>query len=273
MALIPAPIVAAPEPLRRRYGLFDAAIGPLDLPLHGEAGGIRYVPAVCGGQTYAYGVNCYTAETLPTKPVDSDNDLVEAPVFALLSTLACGPVGYTGTELEAKVRRRLEGSEQWGVEQALWSGLDFEGNPLGINTLSGTAVDVGVVTDPDGLGLITDVVATLEKYAYTEQGYGFTAYLHAPVEVAAFAAEAGLILADGQRKVTPMGSVWSFGAYPPGQIIVTGQTTVWRSPEVSVVQSLDRVTNEVLLLAERTYAVSFECFAGAVDFDPLEVVS
>lgn len=273
MTLIPAPIVPAPEPLRRRYGIFDWAIGPLDLPLHGEAGGVRYVPDTCGGQVNAYGVNCYTAETLPTKPIDSDNEEIDTGVFALFSTLNCGAVGYTGAQLDAKVRRRLEGSEQWGIEQALWSGLDFEGNSLGIRSLSSEAVDVGVVTDPDGLGLITDVVATLEKYAHTEQGYGFTAYLHAPIEVAAFAAEAGLIVPDGQRKVTPMGSVWAFGAYPPGQIIVTGQTTLWAAPGVSVVQSMDRATNEVLLLAERTYAVSFDCFAGAVDFDPLEVVS
>ena len=38
-SLIPAPIVPAPQPLRRRYGLFDAASGPLDLPAHGEGGG------------------------------------------------------------------------------------------------------------------------------------------------------------------------------------------------------------------------------------------
>ena len=273
MVMIPGQIVTAPEPLRRRYGIFDWAIGPLDLPLHGEAGGVRYVPAACGGQTYAYGVNCYTAETLPAKPKDSDNEEIETGVFALFSTLACGAVGYTNAELEAKARRRLDGSAQWGIEQALWTGEDFEGNALGIRSLDSEAVDIGTVTDPDGLGLITDVVATLERYAYTEQGYGFSAYIHAPIEVAAFAAESGLVLADGQRKVTPMGSVWAFGAYPPGRIIVTGQTTLWQSPDIALASALDRVTNEQLLLAERTYAVSFDCFAGSVDFDPLEMVS
>ncbi|MEE3918786.1 hypothetical protein V2I01_10960 [Micromonospora sp. BRA006-A] len=37
MALIPGQIVTPPEPGLRRYGLFNAASGPLDLPApHGE---------------------------------------------------------------------------------------------------------------------------------------------------------------------------------------------------------------------------------------------
>jgi hypothetical protein len=88
--------------------------------------------------------------------------------------------------------------------------------------------------------------------------------------VAAFAAEAGLIIVDGQRKVTPMGSVWAFGAYPSGEVIVTGQTTVWRAPEISVYSSFENASNEVVLVAERAYSVAFECFAGRAEFNPLE---
>jgi hypothetical protein len=117
------------------------------------------------------------------------------------------------------------------------------------------------------------VVGALERYAYTDNQYGGVAYIHAPVEVAALAAEAGLILQDGpNRKVTPMGSVWSFGAYPAGSVIVTGQTAVWRAPEIQVYDSFDRTSNEVVLVAERTYSVAFECFAGRAELDPLEEV-
>lgn len=268
MALIPAPVVPAPEPLRRRYGLFDAASGPIDLPSHGEGGGVRFVPTSCG-TAYAYGVTCYQGEVAaPEKPLDGDNDEVETGVFVALSTLNCGAVGYTQNEYRAKVRRRLEMNEQPAVERALWSGLDLEGNSLNIRSLTGEAEPVDPGFDP---GLITDVVGALERYAYTEQGYGGTAYLHAPVEVAAFAAEAGLVLPDGNRKVTPMGSVWAFGAYPAGSVIVTGQTTVWRSPEVQVYNAFDNATNAVLMVAERAYSVAFECFAGEAEFNPLEV--
>ena len=75
-----------------------------------------------------------------------------------------------------------------------------------------------------------------------------------------------------RRKVTPMGSIWSFGAYPAGSIIVTGQTAVWRAPEIQVYHSFDQNTNEVVLVAERAYSVAFECFAGRAEFDPLEEV-
>lgn len=271
MALIPAPIVAAPEQLRKRYGLFDAAIGPLDLPAHGDGGGVRFTPLACGG-AYAYGVTCYEPGTAPEKPLDGGNEEVSTGVFAVLSTLNCSAPSYTDEEFRTQARRRLEGSEMAAVERALWGGLDFEAQSLGTLSLSGEAEPVDPPGDP---GLITDIVGALERYAYTTQGYGGVAYLHAPIEVAAFAAEAGLVLPETSgptgRKITPMGSVWVFGAYPPGSIIVTGQTTVWRSPEIQVYNAFDRESNEVLMVAERTYAVGFECFAGEAEFNPLEV--
>lgn len=273
MALIPAPLITAPEPSRRRYGLFDAASGPLDLTAHGEGGGVRYVPVSCG-EGIAYGVRCYTGEgddTPPAKPDDEgDNDLIETGVFAALSTLRCNAVGYQLPEMRDKVRRRLEASEQATVERALWTGLDADGDDLEILDLSGAAVQIPAGYDPDS---IADVVAALEQYAYTTNGYGFQAYIHAPIEVAALAAEAYLVLPDGQRKVTPMGSIWAFGAYPPGSIIVTGQTTVWRAPEVAAYDAFDPTTNQRFLVAERAYSVAFECFAGQAEFDPLEATS
>ncbi|AAT36763.1 Pas15 [Actinoplanes phage phiAsp2] len=272
--MIPAPIVPAPERLRRRYGLFDAASGPLDFPAHGEGGGVRFQPLECG-RAYPYGVACYGVENpAPAKPLDQGNDEVSTGVFVVLATVNCGAVGYTDEEFRTQARRRLEGNEQAAVEAAFWTGLDFEGQSLDILDLNGAAEDVDPGYDP---GLITDVVGALERYAYTEQGYGGVAYIHAPIEVAAFAAEAGLVLPETSgpngRKVTPLGSVWSFGAYPAGSIIVTGQTTVWRSAEIVVHNSFDQNTNEVLMVAERAYAVAHECFAGRAEFDPLEVVS
>jgi|SRR6185312_3531813 len=271
MAIIPGMTVPAPEPLRRRYGLFDAAIGPLDLPTHGQGGGVRYVPSGCGS-VRALGIDCYAPGAAPTKPIDGDDEEIETGVFAVLGTMECTLVGYSQTELENKALRRLESGEMAAVETALWSGLDFEGNELGIRNLDETAVPI-----PSGYedGLITEVVGALERYAYTDQQYGGVAYIHAPIEVAAFAAEAGLVLAEqgSTRKITPLGSVWVFGAYPAGELIVTGQTTVWRGAGVDMATAFDRISNLELIVAERAYAVSFDCFAGRATYDPLEVVS
>lgn len=277
MAIVPAPNVAAPEPLRRRYGIFDAAAGPIPLPPHGEGGGVQYVSETCG-TARVLGVDCYDPGDAPVKPFDSDDDLVETGVFNVMATLTCTLVGYTVEQLRNKVLRRMEANSQAAVERALWSGLDFEGNALGIKHFTGAggeAVDIGGSYDP---GLIADVVAALERYAYFTQDYGYAAYLHAPIEVAALAAEAGLVHEErmtggqSQRKVTPLGSIWAFGAYPAGQIVVTGQTTVWRGEE-RVVQTFERTDNQALLLAERAYSVSYDCFAGRAEYDPLEVVS
>jgi hypothetical protein len=270
MAIIPGMVVTPPEPLRRRYGLFDAASGPIDLPTHGEGGGVRYVPVTCG-EAYAYGVTCYSGEvTAPAKPLDADTAEVSSGVFAVLATLNCGAPGYSTEELRAKVLRRMESTEQAAVERAFWSGLDFEGNSLDTLALDAEATAVPTNYDP---ALITDVVGALERYAYTDNQYGGVAYLHAPIEVAAFAAEAGLVIPDGpNRKITPLGSVWSFGAYPAGEVIVTGQTAVWRTPQIQVYDAFDQTSNEVTLVAERAYAVAFECFAGRAEFDPLEEV-
>jgi hypothetical protein len=274
MAITPGLKVPAPEQLRRRYGLFDAASGPLDLAPHGQGGGVQFVPFNCG-EAYAYGVNCYTGDDpAPVKPVDVDAEEVSTGAFAVLATIECSAVGYSLEEYRTKVRRRLEGAEQAAVEAAFWTGLDFEGNPLGILNLDTEAQPVTAGYDP---GLITDVLGALERYAYTDNAYGGVAYIHAPIEVAAFAAEAGLILPEGSsptaRKLTPLGSVWAFGAYPAGEVIVTGQTTLWREPETQVYDAFDTATNLRLLVAERTYAAAFECFAGRAEFDPLEVTS
>lgn len=268
VAIAPAPLIEAPEPLKARYGLFTAASGPLALPDHGEAAGVRYVPLTCG-DAHAYGIQCYAPGDAPDKPHDPDNAEVNTGVFGALATLACSSVGYTLAEMRAKVARRLDASEQSVVEAAFWSGLDFQGGSLGILSLDDEAEDVGGNYNPD---LITDVIGALERYAYTTHGYGYQAYIHAPVEVAAFAHESGQVLLDGNRKVTPMGSIWSFGAYPAGSIIVTGQTTVWRG-DVQSYDAFEPVTNQRLLVAERAYSVSFDCFAGRAEFDPLEVTS
>lgn len=269
MAVIaPAPLIDAPEPLKARYGLFTAASGPLALPDHGEASGVRYVPLTCG-DAHAYGIQCYDAGAAPDKPQDPDNAEVSTGVFGALATLACSAVGYTLPEMRAKVLRRLEASEQSTVEAAFWTGQDFEGQPLGILNLTDEAQDIGGNYNPD---LITDVIGALERYAYTTNGYGYQAYIHAPVEVAAFAHESGQVLLDGNRKVTPMGSIWSFGAYPAGSIIITGQTTVWRG-DVQQYDAFEPTTNQRFLIAERAYSVSFDCFAGRAEFDPLEVTS
>lgn len=284
MATVPAPLVQAPEPGRRRYGLFQAASGPLDLPsLGGRGGGARYVSEACG-LARPYPIGCTDgAVNVPEggKAADEGNPEVEAAPFIVLATIECGVAGYRASEFETQVQRRLEAGEQGAAELALWTGEDADGDDLDILNLQDTAEAVFPSENFD----LDAVIGGLEDYAYHQQGYGYTAFIHAPVRVAAYAGAANLIDRDGPLLRTPYGSIWVFGGGYPGTgaggastfpngsyIHITGQVTVWRSPDVHVFpadQTLNRITNQRLLVAEREYAIGFDCLNGRAEFNPI----
>ncbi len=288
MGINPGQLINGPEPIRRRYGLFTAASGPVDIPLpHGRGGGVRFIPVTCG-VAHPYPIGCYSGEVeVPEegKPADPSDMEFESGVFSVIASEECGSVGFTAPEFEAKVRRRLDNGEQGAAELALWTGQDENGNSLDIPHLAETT-DTVAVSDPLE---IQAVVAALEDWAYRVHGYGHAAYIHAPVAAAAWAGEAGLVRQEGPLKVTPYGSIWVFGGGYPGTgaagaapptgglyLHVTGQVQVWRAPEPFVYpanQTMNRVTNQHLLIAEREYAISFDCVNGRALFDPLGGVS
>lgn len=285
MALHPGDLIAGPEPLRRRYGLFDAANGPVDLSDHGRGGGVRFLPVTCG-QAHPYRIGCYAGEVdSDEKPVDPSDEEFQTGVFSVIATEECGSVGFTATEFQNKVLRRLSNGEQGAAELALWTGVDGDGDALDIPHL---AEDPTTISVGNPLSIV-HVVAALEDWAYRAQGYGHVAYIHAPVAVAAHAADAGLVIEDRPVKRTPYGSIWVFGGGYPGTgdggaaapdggayMHVTGQVQVWRSPEPFVYppdQTMNRTTNQRLLVAEREYAISFDCMNGRALFDPLGDVS
>jgi hypothetical protein len=291
-------LIPGPEPIQRRYGLFTAASGPVHFSTpHGRGGGVRYAPVSCG-EAHPYPIGCYEGDVqresgliqwrtgdAPTKPRDPDNGEVDTGVFAVVASIECGTVGYTAAEDAERVRRRLRNGEQGAVEYALWTGIDQSGNDLDILNLSETAEDI-FITDPDTL---VELVSALEDYAYRDQNYGHTAFIHAPVSVSAWAAEANLVLHDGKLQRTPYGSIWVFGGGYPGTgesasnapvggayVHITGQVQVWASPDefiYPVDQTMDKAHNQRLLIAEREYSVGFECFNGRAEFDPLGGVS
>ncbi|MFW6092051.1 MAG: hypothetical protein ACOC96_10275 [Actinomycetota bacterium] len=276
MSIIPPPVVDGPEPRGRRYGLFAAAIGPLDLPMpHGRGGGVTFEPHSCG-DAHPYPIECDTAE----KVTQDEAGIVEAAPFAVTATIECGTVGHTTAEDETRVLRRLESGEQRAAERALWSGQTDAGDSLDIDALV-TASDL--VTPPDAESMAS-VVGALEQWLYADLAYGHTGYLHAQPIVAAYAADRGLVVRDGPLLRTPLGSIWVFGGGYPGTgeggaqpdgddtwLHASGLVTVWRAPEpwvAPVDQTTDRGTNQRLLLAEREYAVGFECGVGRALFQP-----
>jgi hypothetical protein len=153
---------------------------------------------------------------------------------------------------------------------------------------------VPTLTPPDPSDIVS-VLATAEQWMYGVQdvlsdlgpveglGYNYRAYVHATPRVAAYAADKHLVEQSGIYKLTPLGSVWVFGGGYSGAlpgaaaavdgtdaIYITGQVTIWRDPEIQVPslrQVFDRGTNQWYALAERAYAVAFDCGVAAVPFE------
>lgn len=281
MVMIPGPLIAAPEPVGRRYGLLSAASGPIDLPEKGRGGGVRYIPVSCG-EAHTYPIDCSGGVVFnPSKEADPNSPETDTGSFAVYASIECGSIGYTAPEFRTQVERRLLNGEQGAAEYGLWTGLAADGNALGNDNLVEAA---SAVSNPDDADIVA-TLAALEAWAYRTQGYGNVAYVHAPVEVASWAADRYLVVEKGGIKYTPFGSVWIFGGGYPGTgaanaappvggayIYITGQVTVWRSSDIftyPVDQTMDRETNQHFLLSEREYAIGFDCMAGRTLFNPL----
>lgn len=277
MVLRPTEYVATPNPGRLRYGLFTAS-EPMMLPDRARGSGLIYDVDYCSVAHYAV-IECVAAiGSDDEKTFDTSQGQVQALPFAAYAGVLCGPVGYTSDEFEQKARRALLAGEQHAVEQAVWTGLNgVGGDALGIGSFNNSSP---TVLNPDDEESIKSVVSALEHFAYFTSGYGYEAYIHAPVSVAAYAGT-DLIVPDGDLLRTPFGSIWVFGGGYPGTddggsapaggvaLYVTGKTNVWRADDINIpdpAQTLDRTTNQQYVLAEREYAVSFDCLLGQAEF-------
>lgn len=259
MAITPAVVVNAPEPRGLRYGIYSAANGPFDLPPHGAAGGVTYDPVSCG-EAHTYPATCRESrdDQRESKTFDGNDAWPTASPFIGYASVRCGSSGTNPDQLRTKALRRLSNGEQTIVE-------------AGMATVLGAGATPIVGSDPSS---IVAIVADLEQWLYgvATANYGNVGYLHAPVRVAAYAQSEDLLVPDGAVLRTRMGTVWIFGGgYPDdGTISISGQPTVWRSPDVFVTppeQALNLSTNEYRVFAEREFAVTYECTAASTVWD------
>lgn len=273
VAIMPPMLVDKPTPeFPLRYGLFQAAVGPLDLPDHAITGGLQYVTGVCG-PGFGYEVNCLV--DLDAKTFGVGLDTVLGVPFVVYATVQCGAVGYDFAEQNAFARERLFSIEQTVVEQIFSSGTFGQSPSLANNPDVVTVATAGTT--------VVDVTSELENALYCTSGYGPQGYIHAPLAVLNEMKSQHIVEWDGLRWRTPMGTIVSAGCYAnlsPGGVVAadgtfwmyaTGQTAIWRTPDSKLIDApvegvLDRTTNQMMTLIERPYVVTFECgiFAKAV---------
>lgn len=277
------PVSQRPQPGPLRYGLFNVAPpqtlqGTPDdpnLPDHAYGGGLVYDQAGCG-VAFNYEINC---ETPVAKTFSENNAEVEVLPWNVYASLQCGVFGYRPDYLEEKTNLRLFANEQHAVEEAFWTGsagnLPRLDDPVG-------ATDVGAA---GSFASIVDAVAALEAFAY--DNYGYHAVLHANTAVHAYAASEHLVAAatefgpvwgassNDPTLRTPLGTKWVFGGGYPGTgpdglapaagqtyIWVTGNVAVWRQPTFtpSLWETFDRNLNQWMVLSERGYLATYDCF-------------
>lgn len=282
------PVIVDQPPVGNiRYGLFAAANGPLDLPAHGEIGGVTYVQEHCGNAHLLAAASC-SNPTIPASIDACDGQATGLP-FQIEAGLKLGALPYDAPEVVRRARVRLGDNAQYIAEQAFWGGTadvqpvlqrwEFNGNTNtsvpGIQDVTptpGTAVTIEY-----GLGLLEDALAQ----------YSYTGIIHARPLVAPYAAERSLAPipvrttkgANLGVQLTPMGNIWSFGRGYSGKkptddsvtpaagtayMVATGATTVWLDPDVHVNppdRTFDRVGNAWQTTAWQAGAITVDCVA------------
>lgn len=271
VAIIPPLEVSKPtEEFPLRYGIFQAAIGPIDFPdVHMRGGGLFWLNTMCGGGD-GYEIECLA--DLDTKDFFAGGiEKVTGVPFVVRSNFTCAlSTDSAIPTAERFARQKFFSVEQSMVEQIFSQELfgqspGLSNNPDVINLDAGTAAATA-----------RDVVSVLENAIYCTSQYGPRAVLHMPIAVFNALKDAHLIEFDGLRWRTPTGTVISAGCYsgfsPAGVapaegtfwVYITGQTAVFRTANSDVEQipvqgALNRTTNQYTGLVEREYVVAFEC--------------
>jgi len=271
MAVTTAPILlpADPNPNQQRYGLFNAANGPLELPVHARNGGLQYVTNVCT-LPGRYAVNC-TPGGVAKSFSDSLSTIVGTP-FVVIAETVCGSLPDNEAEWQQFLTQKLMAGEQAAVELIFSSGTFGLAPSLSNNTPNATAVTAATS--------VAGAIGNLEAFLYGK--YGPAGILHIPISDAARVFTSDFVTNVNGVWRTKMGTAVSFGNYantgPAGGApaaghsfwYITGQMSFWRTPDSEIFvspwdRSINTTTNQLKMYAEREYVVTYDCNVAYVD--------
>jgi hypothetical protein len=270
MASLTGPVyVEPPSPIISRYGLFNVANGPLDIPVNARIGGLQYEITTCN-LPLEYEVECQ--ETHNTKVISTGVTTVTGAPFVVYSAIQCDTVGLVNwgqDRVQKYLYQQLVAGEQATVERIFSTGLVGQFPSLQTNSVS-----LGAAAGP------VQAVSMLEDWLYAR--FGPRGVIHAPMEAAAYFKGAHLIEPDGNVNAggvwrTEVGTAVSFGNYagvgPTGQagtwIYITGPVGLWRTPDSQLFvppmgQVINRTTNVLTIVMEREYVLTYDCYSAAV---------
>lgn len=258
---------AARQPLP--YGLFSTLTFRPTGADRWEGGGVQFEHVGCDGVD---GIGPYqvppTATTGLPKAITSTPGAVgtdgTADVFTVYGHFACSPVGWSPQEAEARAREQLLAREEARVEQAFWTG-DLDNTP---SLEAGTTTDVSVAGagPAESIGLLENYVAA---------NYGSLGVIHMTREAALIGLQLGALVTAGGRLTTALGTPVAAGAGypgtgPAGQAAAASTSWMFVTPALFGYRSevftasnragdlLDRSTNDLYAVAERSYLLGFD---------------
>lgn len=270
---LPAVFTALP------YGLWDTIQHPSPDGAHWQ-NGVTWVERCPTGDTTYDECLSVTGTGAPPEPAaktaNVDQTFRGALPFTVYAEFECSPVGLA--EAESVASDALARVEQQQVEAAFWTGA-AAGQPVVFPHLAADTevVDGDIVLQPTATACVTgaDAVHALGALedclgdCYTGQGL-----IHVPRAVLPTLAAWNLITERDGRLYTPGGNLIVVGGGYTGTgpdgttpadgtawIYATGAAWGYRS-DVYVSRlrdSLDRSTNTIRMLAERTYLLGYEC--------------
>lgn len=201
--------------------------------------------------------------------------------FTVYAELDCSAPGFWDRAQDLTIQT-LTQSEQWQVENAIWTGM-AGGQSVVWPRLASNANNVEASTNIT-LGLAATVVSgnsspmdLVEGWGLLEQAladcYDGVGVIHVPRNLLPQAKHSNLIEAEGSRYRSAGGNLVIFGAgyrgTSPAGVAVSGQTWmyatgamfVYRGPAqiMPIVSALNRSTNTMKAIAERTYLVGWDC--------------
>ena len=188
---------------------------------------------------------------------------VSADPFQVLAGVACGSLGTLGVDDESRARQSLEAAEARLVEATFERG-----------NINPSLVSAATLT-PNGSNAVRVKRAVGILESYLRDNYGGTGVLHASPLLSPYLQTER----DGNVRRTHLGTPVAFGSgydgvSPAGAapaantvwLYATGAVTVRRSPvdvPATGAETLDRATNQTLLIAERAVMVSIDCVPPA----------
>lgn len=246
-----------------RFGL-GSVLQQGTTPAHWQ-NGVQFQSDACA-QALPWPDACTEESGFEEKVIDTEGRPVDGgSAFTLYTTLNCKLIQLQ--EARSVVARRLALAEPRALEEAFWTGA--AGNTPALATDPALSVLGSVIG-------VTAAVALLEE-ALADQ-YAGVGIIHAPRAVNPYAAESTLVIRDGPVLRTPLDTLWAFGGGydrstgPVGQqapaatqtwMYATGAMAVRRDAEPLVIPedgtALDRVTNEMVVIAERTHVLVQDC--------------